>query len=311
MDTQGTLELPPHYYRDNFLSLCDTVERQYADLLTPAEASLAAACRDMDFTAQCLYVRLVSRVGPWFRESRLAYPELGPLGPALDLLLESQLAVAATELSVADLGRLYTRSELESMLGQQLPGSRARDKPGLLLQLDDLGLAPDKLAALARAWDGGRIVAPLGREVVDLLQLLFFGNRRQGMTDFVLSDLGLARYYPYKLDPGNRLFPHRDALDEYIGCSFYSDSWYDLRDSGDRDGMLDLAGAMLSAEVCHETTLPRWHRLCNSVAREMERLGELETALGLYDRSRRHPARARCARILERSGRLQEALEGC
>jgi hypothetical protein len=30
-------ELKPHYYRDNFLRLCDTVEGQYADLLAPGE----------------------------------------------------------------------------------------------------------------------------------------------------------------------------------------------------------------------------------------------------------------------------------
>jgi len=38
------------------------------------------------------------------------------------------------------------------------------------------------------------------------MQLLFFGNHYQGMTDFVLSDLGVARYYPYRLDRSRRLF---------------------------------------------------------------------------------------------------------
>jgi hypothetical protein len=77
-------ELKPHYYRDNFLRLCATVEAQYADLLAPAEILFLQRFRTLDFKAQCLYVRLVSRVGPWFRESRLAYAgqTLHPAGVA-------------------------------------------------------------------------------------------------------------------------------------------------------------------------------------------------------------------------------------
>ena len=80
-------ELSPYYYRDNFQALCDTVEAQYADILEGPERSLLQAFRQLEFRAQCLYVRLVSRVGPWFRESKLAYPELGELAEAIDALL--------------------------------------------------------------------------------------------------------------------------------------------------------------------------------------------------------------------------------
>ena len=86
-------ELKPHYYRDNFLRLCDTVEAQYVDLLAPGELLFLRRFRALDFKAQCLYVRLVSRVGPWFRESRLVYTELGPLAPVMDALIEQGMAV--------------------------------------------------------------------------------------------------------------------------------------------------------------------------------------------------------------------------
>ena len=68
-----TIELSPHYYRDNFLRLCDTVEAQYEDILTNAERAVLTCFRQLEFKAQCLYVRLVSRTGPWFRESKLKY----------------------------------------------------------------------------------------------------------------------------------------------------------------------------------------------------------------------------------------------
>ena len=105
-------ELSPYYYRDNFLCLCNTVEAQYADLLKPAEQALLDEFRALDFHAQCLYLRLVSRVGPWFRESRLDYPELGQAGPLLDILLDQGWVMSAEGLTVEELGRLYTRAEL-------------------------------------------------------------------------------------------------------------------------------------------------------------------------------------------------------
>ena len=88
MENEIQAVLPPHYYRDNFLSLCETVEQQYADLLLPDELELLQRFYKLPFDAQCLYIRLVSRVGPWFRESRLDYPELGLLSTAVDELLD-------------------------------------------------------------------------------------------------------------------------------------------------------------------------------------------------------------------------------
>jgi hypothetical protein len=56
--------LAPFYYRDNYLRLCDTVEAQYGDILSNAEHAMLQTFRRLDFNAQCLYVRLVSRTGP-------------------------------------------------------------------------------------------------------------------------------------------------------------------------------------------------------------------------------------------------------
>jgi hypothetical protein len=296
----GTGELSPHYYRDNFLALCDTVEAQYADLLTAEERALLADFRQLDFEAQCLYVRLVSRVGPWFRESRLAYAELGEIAPLVDTLLAARLVAVAEGLAVAELGRLFTVTELRRGAGSRLTGPPPRGKPALLDALAELALDEAGYLQLMVTVDGKRIIAPCGVAEVQLFQLLFFGNRRQSLTDFVLSDLGIARYYPYLLDREHRLFPHREALEEYLACAACSDAWHDLRDSGDADGLLALADTMLASEVRFSSTEGRWYRLCNGVARDLERLGALDTALQLYQRSHHHPARERRLRILER-----------
>jgi FAN1, HTH domain/VRR-NUC domain/Fanconi anemia-associated nuclease SAP domain len=295
-------ELTPYYYRDNFLLLCDTVERQYGDLLTQSELALLDTFRRLDFQAQCLYVRLVSRVGPWFRESKLAYPELDDLSAAIDSLLARDLLGLAAELSVDELGRLFTVAELRVVFSPQLPGTSARDKTSLLAMISGLALDSQVMLQQLAAIDAGRIIAPLGVEWVQLLQLLFFGNRHQSLTEFVLSDLGITNYYPYRLDREHRLFPHRLALDEYLDCAGCSDSWYQLREGGDREGLLLLARDMLAREIRFSSSERRWHRLCNDLARDLERLGEPGLAQQLYGRSQRHPARERSARVLEAQG---------
>lgn len=300
MESGDNRLLPPHYYRDNFLALCDTVESQYGDLLNAGEHLFLQGFRQLEFNAQCLYVRLVSRVGPWFRESRLSYAELGDTAAIVDGLVEAGMVEPAEGLTLEDLGRLFTRAELLRAAGSRLAGPAPRDKPSLLQAIGDLSLEEDEYLQLLAPVDEGRIIAPCGVAEVELLQLLFFGNRRQSLTDFVLSDLGVACYYPYALDRQHRLFPHRDALDEYLACATFSDIWYELREAGDLAGLSELAAAMLTTDIRFSSSEGRWYRLCNGLARDLERQEELATAIQLYSRSQRHPARERHLRILER-----------
>lgn len=304
-------ELSPYYYRDNFLRLCDTVEAQYEDVLGEEEQLLLRRFRNLAFDAQCLYVRLVSRVGPWFRVSRLEYPELGDLGSALAALDEAGLLFFGEELAIDELGQLYTRAELQQVFTSHLPEQRFGDKTALLAAVDGLPLDDSTITAMLCDLDGDDIVAPWGGDQVLLLQLLFFGNRRQSLTEFVLSDLGVANYFPYNLDRQQRLFVNREALDEYLACAMLSDCWYELRDTGDAQGMQELALELLSRQVNFESTKSRWHRLCNGLARDLEREGEFATAHALYAASESHPARERRARILERDLQWGEAAALC
>ncbi|MFV8818749.1 VRR-NUC domain-containing protein [Haliea sp. E17] len=338
-------ELQPLYYRDNFARLLDTVDAQYGDLLDAQETAFLQRWRDASLPAQCLYVRLVSRVGPWFREAALHYPEIGACGPPLDELLAAELAVEASQLESDEFARLATREEL--IRGFALAPAR---KAELLAALDARGETPESLCATLAALDGARIVAPAATDTVALLQLLFFGNRRQSLTDFVLSDLGVARYYPYQLDRSRRLFPSRDAVEEYLQFARLEDIWREVADDASQQGgrftlppagrvrpgtaepepamdgafwrsrrgeseptdrgqaLRHLAQLTLETPAQHIANQARRDRLCNRLARELERQDELELALALYRQSETHPARERSARVMERSGDLQGAL---
>ena len=305
------VELAPHYYRDNFLRLCGTVAERYGDILNGEERAVLDCFNALSFAAQCLYVRLMSRTGRWFRESKLDYPEIGSPHAALDELITAGMTMEAGELDVSDLGQLFTRAELQRGFAGQLGEQRFQAKADLLAAIAALDLrADERLSALA-AEEEARIIAPLHREVIELLQLLFFGNRYQSLTEFVLSDLGVIRYYPYGLKREGRLFVNREALEEYLACAALADAHYELLEAGTPEELPSLARAVMGLDINYASSGGRFNRLCNNLARDLERLEEFDLAAALYERSTMHPARERRARILEKRDTWLEARALC
>lgn len=303
--------LPPRYYRDNFAQLCSAVEALYGDVLHPAEQELLARWRDLPESAQCLYVRLISRVGPWFRHSKLAYAEIGETATALDDLAAAGLLVTSGNMGLEELARLFTVAEWRRAFTAELPVPQPRSKVDLLTAIAALQWPDSRLLARFLETTGEQLVAPLGGDTVELLQLLFFGNRRQGLTDFVLSDLGVARYYPYPLDRRQRLFSCREAVDEYRYWGELADTHWLLQDAGDAEGLAGLAAQLLATPLRFATSERGYWKLCNRLARNLERSGELALAAQLYACSQLHPARERQVRVLESRGDCAQALQQC
>ncbi len=291
------VELPKYYYRNNFVSLCDTVQAQYGDLLSPDEREFLARFYLLDHPAQCLYVRLVSRVGPLFRTAKLDYPEIGDLQVSVLDLIDNGFAVRVNALTVGDLGGIYTKAELVCCFREDLNLPPQYRKEQLLEEIEDLEFDPPEYFSRIAVPDEPPVIGIVGAEVIERLQLLFFGNSYQSLTEFILSDLGLARYYPYPLDRERRLFSTRNAVDEYIACGEFNAVFYELVELDDTEGLVVLAGEMLAHKIGFDSSRRRWQRGCIRVGRELERRGELDLALGLYERCDVHPARERSTRI--------------
>lgn len=303
-DTHSNAELPTYYYLRNFIELVDTVEAQYGDLLLPTEQDFISSFRALDHPAQCLYVRLISRRGPLFRAEKLVYDEIGPSEGPLKALCDCGLASnAKNSCTVEQLGKVFTAAELEHRFNHLLDCSKNARKSQLLDALQQLSLSSGQLGELIcdghGDGDGAALVHVCGSDTVALLQLLFFGNTRQSLTDFVLSDLGLANYFPYRLDRKGRLFESRTAIDEYIACDLLSERYFALMDSADSDGLRVLGAEMLEQQIFFVASQRRWAKTGNRLARVLERNGELTLALALYQRTEMHPSRERTVRILE------------
>ncbi len=306
----AAVELSPFYYLHNFQLLYEAVVEQYHDLLLEGERRFIQCLRDLPQPAACLYVRLISRVGPVFRCAQLQYDEIEDIPAALEILVASGLVQPVEALTLELVAQLFTRTELGSVYAEYIPNQRQRlSKMELVAVLEELDLDDHAHWQQVHRVTGEVFVEPLGSHEVALLELLFFGNRRQGLTDFVLSDLGVARYYPYRIDLQNRFFTSRRAVDEYIVCGELGDSHYEWQDDGSPEALLALARRLLLIPFEYASSEHRWYRLCNRVARDLERLGELELALELYRRSQLHPAREREVRVLEALDEWQVALQ--
>ncbi len=313
MTSDTRVDLTPHYYHDNFERMLQVVEARYADLLSVEEQEVLARIRRLPLNARCLYIRLVSRSGPWFRESKLDYSEITETGEALDALLADGLALEAAQLDIAEAARIFTHAELQAACAGRLPAGRFARKPDLLDAIEQhLGDAnTNALLTYLAAIDTQRIVSPLHTGLIERLLLLFFGNRRQTLTEFVLDELGVTRYWPYPMDSTQRLFPNRRALDEYLACAEVGDQHRQAMAAKQCEALPELAAQALATEPRSVAARARWERLCNSLARDLERSGELSLAAGLYQRSGRHPSRERRARILERQGDWRAASTLC
>ena len=196
MNQKAAPEIATHYYRDNFLRLCNSVEQQYGDLLSVSERAVLGSFHQLTFDAQCLYVRLISRTGPWFRESRLNYAELGPEDRAIDALLEAGFVHCAQSLTAQELASLFTQVELRHAFAEILSTGECKTKAALVCSIDALQASGEELLAIGTSIEQQRIVKPGFCDLVALLQLLFFGNRHQSMTDFATAGSGSCQLLP-------------------------------------------------------------------------------------------------------------------
>jgi len=286
------------YYLANFQCVLQDVGSRCGDLLLPAERERTEAFLRLPSTARRLYVRMLTRKGPWFRPETLDYPEVEDAPAALGTLLETGFCAGAEAAGAADLAALLLKGELETLLREAgLRFRRADGRPALAGRI--LAEVPEAvLRARVRAF------SPLGLDWARLVFALFFGNLEQNLTDFVLADLGHVRYEDYPVDPGCRLFRSRadvDGLFALEGLREALEAGADLAVLTDRLRALERNPAVRLQR--------RRQRLLNEVGRAWERRGAWEEALACFRASGMPPSRERMIRIHLARGERREAAD--
>jgi hypothetical protein len=159
---------------------------------------------------------------------------------------------------------------------------------------------------------------PRREKEILIYRLLFFGNLYQDLTEFVVTDLGHVRYETYEVRKEDRLFHNRAVLEQTLRLIELNDAFYQALEGRsvhavDTDELLSLLEYLPNRSSLDEDPNIRRMRgnLLNGVARHLERIGKDSQALHLYNLAVLPPSRERQARILERQGAFETALELC
>lgn len=294
--------LPQDYYLRNFTFLLDWVVERYADLLHPEETKFVETFHSLDKDSQCLLVRLMSRKGPWFRADKLSYPEINDLPKAANSLIQHGLLGRDVTIDISSLASVLTKPELEFLFTQELRGHKSKRKEEWIELLVDA--YPDSLSWnewTAGQW--GELYELQQASLINTLLLLFFGNSRQDLSEFVLQDLGLVRYESYEIDQAHRLFRSRQDIDQSHLFIRLVEAFELMDNPQDLHSLL----GEIPETYANPSIERRFARLLNQIAYELERQGDTELALEIYQRHSHTPARERQVRILERRGEYQIA----
>ena len=300
-------DLPEKYYLDNFHFVLDHVVQLYADIISENERIFYEDFMGLSESAQCLYVRLLSRRGDWFRRDKLAYAEIPDITAAA-VELQSQRFLEIYDLQSGGLPQeddwlnLFTRQELATAIqtstGQKVPASLRKQE--LLTRFEENS---EKLVA---GLPDTEIYCVYGEKELDTFRLLFFGNLYQDFTEFVLRDLGIYRYESYDLNAASRWCHQRSDLEAHRLYYALREEAGDLKDHS-TEILCRIADSLPASD---ESTLRRRRdRFLVEIGRQVERLGYSDEALTIYERSMRHPARERRLRILVAQGQQEEADE--
>ncbi|OZG74990.1 hypothetical protein BTA51_00890 [Hahella sp. CCB-MM4] len=301
MTEPAAVELDPFYYLYNFRTLLECVLEQYGDLLNNEEQEFVDTFMELPDPEQALLVRMYSRRSTLFRSDKLNYTELPPTEHLLPSLQESGLISINPMLPAEELLELVTCPEMREWWPEQCP--KKGNRPFQLEQLAEL--------TSNQFYDSfpHTLVEILHQPMIDLFQLLFFGNLAQDLSAFVTVDLGHVRYEPYQLDSDTRLFRHRQDIDDSEAIMALRDQFYSSEEFDP-----DIAQHILQHLPVLDDNSPvkgRLSRLCNRIGKGYEQQQMLPEALEAYSFSHRPPARERRARILFKLEQYEAAENRC
>ena len=269
------------YYLQNFERLTQHASSVYADLLSVYERARLAQFQSLPEPSRNLFVRMLTRRGQqprseqspgsdrWLRSDKLVYAEVGDCMTAAQPLITHGFIRCDAAIGAATLLTLMTDAELRPLaagLGIARSLDAAARRAAIDAQLPDFML---------RAWLRQHFhwLRVLDTQWIDTLMLLYFGNRRQDLSTFVVAELGHVRYETV-LFASERPFADRADFERFralldLRQRAHSSSW-----TSDAQALLSVSNALLQA--------PDHGLLPGRRDRTLVLLAETFSKLGLY-----------------------------
>ncbi len=304
----------PFYYLHNFHTALNWVSRHSGDLFSAQEQQQIADFQQLPQTAQALLLRMVMRKGEYFRHSALNYPEIPDQTTALQALQQAAFCDSDAPLPLTELLLHLRKAELIRLL-ERHGGPQTAALSGLkktaLARLAEQQICAGKNATL-HGWlqNHDAMIHLHSMPLFDTVRLLFFGNSWQDWSEFVLTGLGHQHYESVPLSRDSRAFQCRDEVEFFRHLSAVNDDRSRLSQAVKERQLSKAAAAQAicqQVQTLRSLTLPdttwlqhSWHKAMARSGRELERYGDLHSALDTYHSSRHRDACVRRLRVQER-----------
>ncbi len=290
----------PFYYLENFCTALEWLRTRYADLLNDTERTFIEQFPGLPRESAGLLVRMVGRKGEVFRTGKLKYAEIGCPLAAASTLIDRGWVEGNPVLDPAELGRLLRKPELLQAFNVRGAAVALR-KPDLLRRI---GSDAAEARTFAQWWPKApdAVLRLTIGSLCERLRVLFFGNFRQDWSEFVLTDLGIFKYEKIVRDGTTRAFQTRNHIDTFFAL-------FDCRQrlEGGSEAATVLAG-LPQPVPDNEWLESRRQKLQFQIAQLLERQRDLTAALEVYGTCSYAGSRVRSVRVLERLGRVPDAL---
>lgn len=289
----------PLYYLENFHRVLEWIAERYSDLLDDEEAAFIAAFPRLPQASRALFVRMAMRQGALFRANKLVYPEIGAVDAAIAPLLAAGWVRSDPPLTLEQLFGLLQKPELVTIFNLSGQEKSAR-KAEQLAALQQHYTETQAFSVWHPAADAP-VYEILNQALCDRLRLIFFGNFRQGWSEFVLSDLGVYRYEKVEFSLSSRGFRCRRDIDDYLALQQCRQRFQDQAPAA--DVLRELADTALD----NDWLASRRERLRFHIGQQLEKSADWDAAFAVYEQCAYPGARVRAIRVLEKSGRHERA----
>lgn len=295
--------LPPKYYLDYFNYLVEFIQKWSGHCLGEDDLDFIKSFNNLSEDAKCLMVRMTNRKGEFFRLDKLSYEEIKNIPRAAKELVEAEFA-SLDPPEDHHLFKLFTKSELDKLF----PHREVRDKykEDLIVELAKDGTSDEYLALKTQY----AILHFLQQEQVEYFKLLFFGHYHGMMTEFVIRDIGNVKLENLEK---HEFTPWFESREEAIAMFELSKWDYAVKKAIQvllPEEILDLIRPInWSHYINYPKSRKTGDNLMLRLGEYFEKAGYQEVALEYYELARKHPARERRIRILEKLGKPDKACE--
>lgn len=309
MAGEDKIILPEKYYLDNFKYVLNFVVDKYEPLLSDEEVRFISDFMSFSEDGQCLYVRISNRKGQFFKRQKLVYAEISDLEAARSELLEAGFLVHKDSLEIDECYQLlaiYNKSELLRLVSEQdIEVDKTLKKDELILSLMET-VPSDDLHAI---FYNDEILTQGVREELDMVKLFFFGHNHGDMSDFVIRDVGHARFMEVDEAALGTSFDSREEAEAVMHLSRLNREYYLLEDTL---SPLSVYEWFKEIEVDYFLGMgqprPRMVKLIHKVGYLLEKHKHYDEALEVYHITSDAPMRERKIRIYNKLKSFEDSL---